>query len=79
MRQKVSTVLDEMLYRRVRLHAARQGTQISVVLTHAIEEYLDHAGAPRGAGGEVDASWAAIELGPQDVRAVLEEDGLFDA
>lgn len=43
-RKKVSTILDEHLFRRAKLEAARQGKQLSTILGDALDRYLSEAG-----------------------------------
>ena len=78
MRQKVSTLVEDSLYRRVRLEAVRQDRQIADIVGDALRRYLDERGAPQGAG-VVAASWGSIPADPELLRVVLEdEDGLLD-
>jgi len=80
MRQKVSTLLEERLFRRAKLLAVRKGMQISEILGEALQRYLDEEGSPEGMGGVVSHSFAIINLEKDKVRAVLdEEDGLLDS
>jgi hypothetical protein len=79
-RQKISTLIDPALYRRVKLEAVRMNKQISEIVGEALERYLDHEGrGPRGTD-VVAESWGALRLPAQQVKQVLEEEeGLFDA
>jgi hypothetical protein len=77
MRRKVSTQLDEVLFRRVRLEAVRQGRQISAIITEALARYLDESGTPAGPGGAVSASWAVLDTPAQDVLRVMEDEEDF--
>ena len=80
MKKKVSTLVDEALYRRVRLESARRGRQINEIMGAALERYLDDEGVPTGDGGVVAQSWGALAVDPRVVHGVMEEeDGLFDA
>ena len=77
-RRKVSTVLDEQVFRRTKVEAARQGKQISEVIGEALVVYLAESGAP-AEGGMVARSWGALALDRERVRALIdEEDGLLD-
>ena len=79
MRRKMSTILEEQLYRRLRLEALRQGRRISELLGEALTRYLDESGTPEGVGGVVRTSWGALKLDFEKVKAIMEdEDGLFD-
>jgi hypothetical protein len=80
MRQKVSTLLDETLYRRARLEAIRQDRQISEILESALRDYLTMRKTPGDVGGVAERTFGAIALEPAAVQRILEEeDGLFDA
>jgi len=80
MRQKVSTVLDGILYRRVKLEAVRQGRQISDILDEALSDYLSARRTPGDIGGVTEQSWGVLWIEHAMVDAILEEeDGLFDA
>jgi hypothetical protein len=80
MRTKVSTLLDERVFRRVKLEALRSHRQISEVVGDALVYYLDATRAPSGAGGVVSRTFGALAAPPEVVRQVLEEeDGLYDA
>ncbi|MBI3962636.1 MAG: hypothetical protein HY335_07785 [Deinococcus sp.] len=79
-RRKVSTLLDDSLFRRTRLESVRQGKQISEVIGEALELYLSEKGSPQGAGGVVTQSWGVLSLDKEKVKALLvEEDGLLEA
>ena len=79
MRRKVSTLIDEGLFRRVKLEAARQGKQISGIVGEALEQYLGEKGERPTTAGFVTESWGALSLPEADVREILEEeDGLLD-
>lgn len=74
MKKKVSTIIDEALFRRTRVEALRQDVQISEVISEALEAYLDQKGSPRGPGGVVANSWAVIPLDLGQVNAILREE-----
>ena len=79
MKRKVSTLLEESLFRRVKLESARRGKQISEVVGEALEEYLGEKGRREASAGFVTESWGALYLPAEAVREILEEeDGLFD-
>lgn len=48
--------------------------QISEVIGEALEAYLTEKGSPRGPGGVVTNSWAAIPLDREQVDAILSEE-----
>lgn len=77
-RQKISTLLDEHLFRRAKLEAVRSGRQLSQVLGQALEQYL--AKAPdRPSTGVAAGSWGVLKLDPGRVTRLLrDEGGLLD-
>jgi hypothetical protein len=80
MRQKVSTILDDHLFRRAKLESVRQGKNISQVLGEALERYLTEAGGRRATAGVVAEGWGVLKLDRRTVkRLATEEEGLFDA
>ena len=40
MKKKIGTVIDEAIFRRLRVHAARQGRAVSDVIQESISSYL---------------------------------------
>ena len=81
MRRKVSTIMEDSLFRRAKLEAARQGRTLSAILEDALNVYLTATTGQRPASGSlVEASWGAFAAPPEIVRAVMEdEDDWFDA
>lgn len=77
MKKKISTVVDEALFRRTKVEALRQDAQISDVISEALEAYLAEKGSPRGPGGVVARSWAAIPLDREQVDAILAEEEAY--
>jgi hypothetical protein len=71
---KVSTRLDENLFRRARLEAVRQGRRINVVIAEALERYLDECGTPGGATEIVRDSWGALKAQSPDVASIMAQD-----
>lgn len=79
-RRKVSTLLDEHLFRRAKLQAVRQNKQISQVLGEALERHLAGEGKPRDAAGVVARTWNTLPANRRLIRrALADEDSLFDA
>lgn len=79
-RRKVSTVLDEHLFRRAKLESVRRGKPVSEILGQAIERYLTEAGSRPTAGGVVAETWAVLKLDRRKLdRLIRDEEGLFDA
>ena len=80
MRQKISTLIDPGLYRRVRLESVRSNKQISEIVGEALERYLKEAGHYHARAGVVRDSWAAFPLPAEAVARILtEEEGLLDS
>ena len=77
MKKKVSTVIDENLFRRTKLEALRQDVQISDVIGEALEAYLAEKGSPRAPGGAVARSWGAIPLSKDEVVAILADEEAY--
>ena len=79
-RRKVSTLLDEHLFRRAKLESIRQGKQVSVILGEALERYLSTTGSRAATTGVVGESWGVLKLDRRTLdRLLAEEDGLLDA
>lgn len=74
MKKKISTILDESLVRRTKIEALRQDRQINDVIGEALETYLAEKGSPRGPGGVVANSWAALPLDHERVEGILKEE-----
>lgn len=70
----MSTLIDEGLFRRVKLAAARQGKQISGIVGEALEEYLSEKGERRTTAGFVTESWGALYLPERELREIMEEE-----
>ena len=80
MRQKVSTLLDSSLFRRVKLESVVQGRQINEIVGEALELYLRDKGSAGTVSSVVADSWGALPLDREQVKSILEdENGLFDA
>lgn len=80
MRRKVSTLLDETLFRRAKLESVRQGRQISEVIGEALEFYLREKGSRRSSTGVTAESWGALAMKKAKVKRIMaEEAGLLDS
>ena len=73
MNRKVSTVLDESLFRRAKLESARQGRPLSDIFEAALEQYLGGQRPENGHSAVAD-SWGALPLDAASVRKLLEEE-----
>jgi hypothetical protein len=74
MRKKISTIVEQSLYRRLKLESARQGRPLNEILTEAVEKYLTEARTPGGGGSVVDESWATFKLDRKLVKRILDEE-----
>ena len=75
MRRKVSTIMEESLFRRAKLEAARQGRPLAAILEEALRRYFsgaDTRSSPKTS--LVDASWGAFALSPDLVREIMEDE-----
>jgi hypothetical protein len=79
MNRKVSTVLDDSLFRRAKLESVRQGRPLSEIFEAALEQYLGGRRPENGRSAVAD-SWGALPLNADVLRQLLEEeDGWLDA
>ena len=79
-RRKVSTVLDDHLFRRAKLESVRQRKPVSEILGEALERYLSEAGSRAATAGVVSETWGVLKLDRRKVDRLLEEEGgLLDA
>ena len=75
MRRKVSTIMDDALFRRDKVEAARQDRPLSAILEEALSAYLTTTMGKRPPGGSlVEASWGAMAAPPELIRAIMEDD-----
>lgn len=81
MRKKVSTQLDEGLFRRAKLESAIQGKQLSEIIGEALSQYLEkRAGAGLGQDRVVVAeTWATMKLAPSKLRTIMAEEDWIDS
>jgi hypothetical protein len=80
MKKKVSTVMEESLFQRAKIEAARQRRPLALILEDALLAYLSFPSArPIRSGSRVDASFGVIDLPADVVREIMEEeDGWLD-
>ena len=79
MRRKVSTVLDDALFRRAKLESVRRGKPISHLLGEALESDLEREGGRHATSGVVAETWGVFALDRRRVKRLLtEEDGLLE-
>jgi hypothetical protein len=80
MDQKVSTILDEDLFRRAERESMRQGKSLSRLLGDALKLYLDEKSGAAPQGGIAARSWGILKLPSYTLKDLLKrEDGFLDA
>ena len=77
MRRKVSTLLEESLFRRAKLESVRQGKQISQILGDALEDYLDQKNPSSGGLNIVDETWGALKIDKKRLLRLMTEEADF--
>ena len=79
-RRKVSTVLDDHLFRRAKLESVRRRKPVSEILGEALERYLGETGSRVATTGVVAETWGVLKLDRRNVDRLLEDEGgLLDA
>ena len=79
-RRKVSTILDDHLFRRAKLESVRRRKQVSEILGEALERYLAETGSRVVTTGVVAETWGVLKLDRGKVDRLLEDEGgLLDA
>ena len=77
MRRKISTLLEEGLFRKAKMESARQGKQFSEIVGEALQTYLKTASGP--VAGAVEQTWATLPARKGQLKRVLaDEEGLFE-
>lgn len=76
MRKKIGTVLDEELFLKAKQLALMQKRSFSQLLEDALKSYLSNFERKKGV---VDATRGSMNLPPEMLKAVLEEEGVFEA
>jgi hypothetical protein len=81
MKRKVSTIMDDGLFRRAKLEAARLGRPMSAILEEALILYFAAAQRGRGPGyRSVAETWGAMAAPANVIREVMEdEDEYFES
>lgn len=79
MRRKVSTLLDESLFRRAKLEAAIRGKQISEILGEALEKYFEEEGAASRGLGVVAETWDSISFPLADLEDIMGEEDWIES
>jgi hypothetical protein len=79
-RRKVSTLLDEHLFRRAKLESVRRQRQLSDILGEALERYLAETASRAPASTVAAETWGVLALDAPKVRRLVDdEEGLLDA
>ena len=79
-RRKVSTLLDDHLFRRAKLESIRRRKQVSEILGEALEQYLAGPGGGAATTGVVAGSWGVLRLDRRKLDRMLDDvDALLDA
>jgi hypothetical protein len=76
-RRKISTVMDEHLFRRAKLESIRRRKQLSEILGEALERYLANSGSPAATTGAVADTWGLVKLDRRKVDRLVAEAGSF--
>lgn len=80
MRQKISTLIDPALYRRLKMESVRRNKQISEVVGEALEAYLANERPGLAGAGVVEESWGALRMPAERLRQLLEtEESLLES
>jgi len=80
MRRKVSTIIDESLFLRAKVEAARQGRPWSALLEEALLRYFQEPRAGARGRLSVASTWGAVAVSPEVLHQVMDdEDGWLDA
>lgn len=74
MKRKVSTVMEESLFRRAKLEAARQGRPLAAILEEALTRYFDQPSSRPPGYKTVDECWGALCAPAELVRQIMEEE-----
>ena len=78
-RRKVSTLLDDHLFRRAKLESVRQGKQVSEIFGEALERYLAKTAGRLRSTGVVAETWGVLKIDrPTLERLMTHEGGPFD-
>jgi len=75
MRKKIGTVLDEELFLKAKQVALMQKRSFSQLLEDALKSYLSNFERKKGV---VDATQGNMSLPPEMLKAILEEEGVFE-
>jgi len=76
MRKKIGTVLDEELLLKAKQVALMQKRSFSQLLEDALKSYLSNFDRKKGV---VNATRGSMNLPPEKLKAILEEEGVFEA
>jgi hypothetical protein len=74
MKRKVSTIMEESLFRQAKLEAARQGRPLAAILEEALRRYFNLRPSRSPTYRSVDETWGAMAAPAELVRQVMEEE-----
>lgn len=77
MRQKVGTILEEDLVKRLRMEAAREGKPINRIMEEALRAYLNRR-RNEGNTSLVIKGWGVFRVNPKELKKAFEAD-VFDS
>lgn len=66
--------MEESLFRRAKLEAARQGRPLAAILEEALKRYFDQPATRPPGYKTVDESWGVLSLPAEVVRQIMEEE-----
>ena len=76
MKKKVGTVLDEKLFLEAKQVALIQNKSLSKLFEDALKNYLSNFQKKRGT---VDATKGSMKILPEDLKAIMEEESVFES
>ena len=74
MRRKVSTIMEESLFRRAKLEAARQGRPLAAIVEDALRRYFEKPPTRPPGYKTVEETWGALSLPAEVVRQIMEDE-----
>lgn len=66
--------MEESVFRRAKLEAARQGRPLASVIEDALAQYIDQPAARPPGYRSVDEAWGAMYAPAELVRQIMEEE-----
>jgi hypothetical protein len=72
MKRKVSTIMEDSLFRRAKLEAVRQGRPLAAILEDALQRYFEPLPNRPPGYKTVDECWGILSLPAEVVRQIME-------